>query len=80
MLPQCIELAAPTVWLGADQRGPDSTHREGRLMAVTSLQITGRTPFADGQSFDNTGPYQYLEGKAHFLVAPLHDSNEAITA
>ena len=48
-------------------------------MPVTRLDIVNRTPFTDGQSFDNTGPYQYLEGKAHFSVDPLHDSNEAIT-
>jgi hypothetical protein len=48
-------------------------------MAVTELEITSRTPFAEGRSFEDAGPYQYLEGKAHFSVDPLHPSNEAIT-
>ncbi len=48
-------------------------------MAVTTLEIVNRTPFADGRSFDDVGPYQFLEGTAHFSVDPLHSSNEAIT-
>lgn len=48
-------------------------------MAVTHLDITGRTPYANGESFGDTGPYDLLEGTAHFSVDPNHPRNEAIT-
>jgi hypothetical protein len=48
-------------------------------MAVVSLDITHRTPFADGVSFGAVGPYNLLEGTAHFAVDPLHPRNAAIT-
>ncbi|MCL0028543.1 alpha/beta hydrolase domain-containing protein [Dehalococcoidia bacterium] len=47
-------------------------------MAVTALEIHSRMPFDNGQSFDDVGPYQFLEGKAHFSVNPLHSSNTRI--
>ncbi|HHZ63345.1 MAG TPA: hypothetical protein EYN53_11985, partial [Dehalococcoidia bacterium] len=47
-------------------------------MAVTQLDITSRTPFADGESFGDVGPYNLLEGTAHFTVDPEHPRNEAI--
>jgi hypothetical protein len=48
-------------------------------VAVVTLDITQRSPFADSTSFGNTGPYQLLEGTAHFAVDPLHSRNAAIT-
>ena len=47
-------------------------------MAVTQLEITSRTAFADGESFGDVGPYNLLEGTAHFTVDPDHPRNEAI--
>lgn len=47
-------------------------------MAVTKLDITSRTPFSDGGSFGDVGPYNLLEGTAHFTVDPEHPRNEAI--
>ena len=48
-------------------------------MAVTELEITGRSPFAHGEAFGEVGPYELLEGVAHFAVDPLNDRNRAIT-
>ena len=48
-------------------------------MAVVKLDITQREPFAGGEAFDPTGPYQFLQGTAHFAVHPLHPRNAAIT-
>ena len=47
-------------------------------MSVTRLDITYRTPFESGKSFGEIGPYTYLEGKVHFEVDPLNDSNVKI--
>jgi hypothetical protein len=48
-------------------------------LAVTRLNITRRTEFMGGQSFGEVGPYQLLEGRAHFAVDPLSPRNQAIT-
>lgn len=48
-------------------------------MAVVKLEITNRSPFLEGESFGDVGPYQILEGTAHFMVDPLHSANEPIT-
>lgn len=48
-------------------------------MAVVRLEITQCSPFAEGQSFGDVGPYQLLEGRAHFAVAPQHPRNAVIT-
>ena len=48
-------------------------------MPVVKLDITQREPFANGESFDPAGPYEYLRGTAHFAVDPLHPRNAAIT-
>ena len=48
-------------------------------MLVTRLEIINREPFADGESFGDVGPYDLVEGNAHFAVDPLHDRNLAIT-
>ena len=39
-------------------------------MAVVGLDITKRSPFADGESFGDVGSYELLEGTAHFSVDP----------
>ena len=48
-------------------------------MAVVKLDITQRQPFAAGESFDPAGPYEFLQGTAHFAVDPLHPRSAAIT-
>ena len=47
-------------------------------MAVAKLEITRTTPFAGGESFGEVGPYQLLEGTAHFAVDPQNSRNQAI--
>ena len=48
-------------------------------MAVVKLDIAQRTAFAAGETFDPVGPYEFLQGTAHFAVDPLHPRNTAIT-
>ncbi|MDE2939502.1 MAG: alpha/beta hydrolase domain-containing protein [Chloroflexota bacterium] len=48
-------------------------------MAITELEITKRSSFAGGESFGDVGPYELLEGTAHYAVEPLHASNQGIT-
>ena len=48
-------------------------------MAITELEITRRSSFAGGESFGDVGPYELLEGTAHYAVEPLHASNQGIT-
>ena len=48
-------------------------------MAITELEITKRSSFAGGESFGDAGPYELLEGTAHYAVDPLHASNQGIT-
>ncbi len=37
---------------------------------IVRLEIDEREPFADGHSFGASGPFERLEGKAHFTVDP----------
>lgn len=48
-------------------------------MALTKLDISSRSDFADGSTFGEVGRYEFLEGTAHFLVDPVNDRNKAIT-
>ena len=48
-------------------------------MAVVKLDIKQRSPLAGGQAFGAVGPYELVEGTAHFAVDPLHPRNAAIT-
>ena len=47
-------------------------------MAVAKLEIARTTPFAGGESFGEVGPYELLEGTAHFAVDPSNPRNQAI--
>jgi hypothetical protein len=60
---------------------PRSTVSQKRrvFVAIVQLEITQQSPFAAGQSFGDTGPYQILEGVAHFAVAAQHPRNAVIT-
>ena len=48
-------------------------------MAVTALEIKSRSLLAGGTAFGGVGPYEQLEGTAHFGIDPGHLCNEAIT-
>jgi len=48
-------------------------------MAVTTLILTSRQPFAQGKTFGNVGPYEQLDGTAHYAVDPNHPANSLIT-
>jgi Alpha/beta hydrolase domain len=48
-------------------------------MAVTELDITSQQPFAHGKIFEETGPYEQIDGIAHFAVDPGHPANSPIT-
>lgn len=48
-------------------------------MGVTSLEITRRTRLADGKAFGSVGPYEHIQGRAHFAVDPDHERNAGIT-
>lgn len=48
-------------------------------MAVTSLEIHERVPFAGGMPFGDSGGYEQLDGAARFAVDPDHPANELIT-
>ena len=47
-------------------------------MAVTRLDLTS-APFEGGRSFGTTGPYELLEGTAHFALDPELALNQVIT-
>src|SRR2546426_874447 len=48
-------------------------------MAVTALEIKTCSPFAQGTTFGDVGPYEQLDGTVHFVVDPDHPSNAGIT-
>lgn len=48
-------------------------------MPVVTLDITHCSPFMAGEPFGEVGPYQLLEGLAHFAIDPGHPCNAAIT-
>ena len=47
-------------------------------MPVTKMEIKTRRPFAGGQSFGDSGPYEQLDGMVHFAIDPEHAANESI--
>ena len=47
-------------------------------MAVTSAEITSRTPFENGNSWGKVGAYERIDGIIHFEVEPDNPSNSAI--
>ena len=55
------------------------TRQRGIGMAVTKIEISSRSDFADGSVFGDVGPYEYLEGTSHFAVDPMNERNRAIT-
>lgn len=47
-------------------------------MAMTRFEIKSRGPYAGGQSFGSRGPFEQLDGIAHFAVDPAHPANQTI--
>lgn len=47
-------------------------------MAVLSLEITSRHPFAEGRAFGDAGPYERIEGTVRFAADPTHAANAGI--
>ena len=48
-------------------------------MAVIACEITSRHAVADGRTFGTVGPYEQLDGTAHFAVDPTNSLNRGIT-
>ncbi|MDA1127848.1 MAG: alpha/beta hydrolase domain-containing protein [Chloroflexi bacterium] len=48
-------------------------------MAVTSIDIKERVPYAVGMTFGDTGAYERLDGTVHFAVDPSNSANSLIT-
>ncbi|NQW23359.1 MAG: hypothetical protein HQ475_07945 [SAR202 cluster bacterium] len=48
-------------------------------MAVTSIEIKERGPYAEGMTFGNTGAYEQLDGTVHFAVDSSNPANGLIT-
>ena len=47
-------------------------------MAVTTLEIASRQPFAGGAAFGAAGTYERIDGTVRFAVDPTHPANAAI--
>ena len=48
-------------------------------MAVTSIDIKQRGPYAEGMAFGDVGAYEQLDGTVHFAVDPSDPANSLIT-
>jgi len=48
-------------------------------MAVTSIEIKERGPYAEGTPFGDAGAYEQLDGTVHFAVDPSKPANSLIT-
>lgn len=47
-------------------------------MALVKFEIAQRAPYADGQSFGDTGAFEQIDGTAHFAIDPNHPANATI--
>ena len=47
-------------------------------MAVVSIEVRSRRPFEGGVAFGRAGPYERIDGVAHFAVDPDHPANREI--
>jgi hypothetical protein len=48
-------------------------------MAMLAFEINKRQPLDEGRPFGTTGPYEQIDGTAHFGVDPAHPDNRGIT-
>lgn len=47
-------------------------------MALVTFEVTRRQPYAGGASFGEVGPYEQIDGIAHYAVDPDHARNQQI--
>ena len=47
-------------------------------MALLRFEITQREPYANARAFGATGPYEQVDGIAHFAVDPAHAVNQSV--
>ena len=47
-------------------------------MSVTHLEILDRSPYENGRSFGEVGPYERIDAIAHYAVDPAHAANQGI--
>ena len=47
-------------------------------MSVERLEITRRAPYAGGEAFGDAGPYEQIDGVAHYALDPDHPANAGI--
>ena len=45
---------------------------------ITQLEISSRSDLLDGKQYGVVGPYEWLEGRAHFALDPAHPGNRAV--
>ena len=45
---------------------------------VTQIEISSRTDVLGGRSYGVVGPYEWLEGRAHFALDPAHPRNRTV--
>src|SRR5947207_9903812 len=45
---------------------------------VTQVEISSGTDLLGGQSYGTVGPYEWLEGRAHFALDPADSGNRAV--
>ena len=50
----------------------------GLAAEVSYVEIETRREIADGQAFGESGPYEELVGRIHFLIDPGNSRNQVI--
>jgi hypothetical protein len=45
---------------------------------ITQLEISSRSDLLNGKAYGVVGPYEWLEGRAHFALDPAHPANRAV--
>jgi hypothetical protein len=48
-------------------------------MVMLAFEISKRQPVAEERAFGMTGPYEQIDGTAHFAIDPSHPDNQGIT-
>ena len=49
------------------------------MAPVASVDIASREPYAEGQPFGDSGPFERIDGVLHFTADPANAANSAIT-
>lgn len=48
------------------------------MQTEVRIQVTSRTPFADGMAFGDTGPYERIVGRVRFAIDPDDPANRGV--